>query len=241
VIHLAGTNEADSADDPAQALAATVLAAERVAECGAGRIIYLSTIHVYGDRLAPGALVSEETPAAPSQPYAAARLACEEVFARIGPPTVVFRLTNGVGAPSRPEIRRWSLVANQLCREGAVAGRLTLRSPGVQWRDFIALADVEAGLAAMVGAESFVAGQYNFGSGHSVTIRDLAGIIQQSFVGLGEPEPPLMAPPTPEEAPGPYTVDITRLRELGVEVRTPLRQAVDETVRFCLAHRVELS
>jgi UDP-glucose 4-epimerase len=240
VIHLAGTNEADSADDPAQALAATVLAAERVAECGASRIIYLSTIHVYGDALAPGALVSEETPPAPRQPYAAARLACEEVFASCGLPTLVFRLTNGVGAPSRPEIRRWSLVANQLCREGAVTGRLTLRSPGVQWRDFIALEDVESGLAAMVSAESFVAGTYNFGSGHSVTIRDLAGIIQQSFVGLGEPEPALVAPRVPAEVPGPYTVDITRLRQLGVAVGTPLRRAVDETVRFCLDHRAAL-
>jgi UDP-glucose 4-epimerase len=239
VIHLAGANEVAMAESPERGLADTVAAAQRIADSGVARVIYFSTVHVYGDALVPGAVVSETTPALPMHPYAASRLACEEVFGQSGASCLVFRLTNGVGAPAGPEVQRWSLVANELCREGAVSGRLTLRTSGVQWRDFIALVDVESALSALVGRD-FDSGLYNLGSGRSVTVRALAGLIQDSFVALGQARPDLVAPPPPDVPPGPYTIDVSRLSELGLPARTPLRAAVDETVRFCLAHAQQL-
>lgn len=239
VVHLAGANEAAMGSDPDRAVADTVLAAERVAGAGAPRVIYLSTIHVYGEGLTEGAVVSEDTPAVPVHPYAVARLACEEVFARSGVPTLCFRLTNGVGAPARVDVPRWSLVANELCREGAVHGRLTLRTSGVQWRDFIALRDVESVVASLIH-RSFGAGVYNLGSGVSVTVRSLAELIAERFVHFGELRPELLAPALPAEVPGPYRVDVSRLRELDVVVNERLVDAVDETVQFCLAHRSDL-
>jgi UDP-glucose 4-epimerase len=243
VVHLAGANEVVAAADPERAVPEAVVAAERVAESGVGRVLYLSTVHVYGHALRSGAVVGEDTPAQPVYPYAVARLACEEVLRGSGVPSMVFRLTNGVGAPAHPDVRRWSLVANDLCREGAVSGRLTLRTPGVGWRDFVALADVEAALSLFVGAGSFRAGLYNMGSGRCIRVRDLAEMIQASFVAAGEPEPELVAPPVPAEAAeaaGAYVVDVSRLGELWDGARTPLRSAVDETVRFCLEHREAL-
>jgi UDP-glucose 4-epimerase len=241
VVHLAGANEVAAAEDPEGSLTATVTAAERIAASGAPRIIYLSTIHVYGAALREGAVIDEATPVAPAHPYAAARLACEEVFRSSGVPSLIFRLTNGVGAPSLPDVARWSLVANELCREGATSGRLTLRTPGVQWRDFVALADVESIVHTLVAPSAFHHGLFNLGSGHSVTIRDLAAVVQDSFVDFGESRPELVAPPPPPDPPGPYTVDVRHLSSLGVAASTPLRQAIDETVRFCLDHREALN
>jgi UDP-glucose 4-epimerase len=252
VVHLAGANEVAIAEDAEAAVADTLAAAEQVVGSGVGRIIYLSTVHVYGAALAEGAVVSESTVPQPTHPYGASRLACEEVFWRSGVPTLVFRLTNGVGAPTRPDVDRWSLVANELCREGALLGRVTLRTPGAQWRDFVALRDVEAGLSALVrgvsgdgdgvggGAGAFPTRVYNLGSGTSVTVRTLAGMVQDSFVAAGEPRPELVAPPLPADPPGPYRVDVSRLAELGLVEHTPLQVAIDETVRFCLEHREEL-
>jgi UDP-glucose 4-epimerase len=245
VIHLAGANEVAVGTDPG-AVAATTLAAERVALSGVARVIYLSTVHVYGEALVAGAVVSESTPTVPMHPYAQARLACEEVFSSSGVPTMAFRLTNSVGAPARTDVQRWSLVANELCREGAVSGSLTLRSSGVQWRDFIALSDVVGWLSALVrgvgvGVPSFVPGIYNMGSGQSVTVRGLATLVQDSFVAAGRARPELIAPPAPADPPGPYTVDVTRLGQLGIVPKMSLRQAVDETVAFCLAHRANLA
>jgi UDP-glucose 4-epimerase len=239
VVHLAGANEAAMGSDPDRAVADTVLAAERVASSGAPRVIYLSTIHVYGQALTEGVVVSEDTPAVPVHPYAVARLACEEVFARSGVPTLSFRLTNGVGAPARADVPRWSLVANELCREGAVHGRLTLRTSGVQWRDFIALRDVESVVASLTH-RSFNGGVYNLGSGVSVTVRSLAELIAERFVHFDELRPELIAPALPAEVPGPYRVDVSRLRELDIVVNERLVDAVDETVQFCLAHRSDL-
>jgi UDP-glucose 4-epimerase len=239
-IHLAGANEVVMAANPGSAMADTVSAADRMAHSGVKRAIYLSTVHVYGAALAPGNRVTEDVPPSPVQPYAQARLACEEAFLRSGVPTMILRLTNGVGAPRRPEVSRWTLVANELCREGATSGRLTLRTPGVQWRDFIALKDVESALSDLVGETRFRPGIYNLGSGTSVTIRYLAGIVQDSFVGLGEPCPDLVAPPPPPDPPGPYRVDVGRLEDLGIRALTSLPAAITETVEFCLANRASL-
>ncbi len=236
VLHLAGANEVAMAANPEGSLADTVLAARRVAESGVARVIYLSTVHVYGSSLVEGAIITESTAADPVHPYAAARLACEEVFAASGVPSLVFRLTNGVGAPTRPEVARWSLVANELCREGVLSGRMTLRSSGAQWRDFIALLDVEQALLTAI-AEPEAVGLFNLGSGVPLTVRSLTTIIQDSFEGLGLDRPELAAPPLPDVVPGPYRVDVTPLSKLGLTVATPTRTAIDETVRFCLDHR----
>ena len=220
VVHLAGANEVAAAADPESSLSDALCAAERIAASGVGRVVYLSTVHVYGDALREGAVVGEDTPAVPVHPYAAARLACEGVFERSGVSTVVLRLTNAVGAPARPEVRRWTLVVNELCREGATRGRLTLRTPGVQWRDFIALADVETVVGGLVrlGAVGipFPSGIYNLGSGSSVTVRAVAGMIAESFAAFGDPRPELLAPPPPPDPPGPYRVDVSRLSGLGL-------------------------
>lgn len=241
VVHLAGANEVAASEDPEGSTAATVLAAERIAASGVSRIIYLSTIHVYGAGLQEGAVISEASPVAPAHPYAAARLACEQVLTRSEVPSLIFRLTNGVGAPSRPDVQRWSLVANELCREGATSGRLTLRTSGVQWRDFVALSDVESIVHKLVDPAAFLPGLCNLGSGHSVTVRDLAHLVQDSFEAQGLPRPQLHAPEPPPEVPGPYRIDVSNLATLGVAADTPLRTAIDETVQFCIAQRTALS
>jgi UDP-glucose 4-epimerase len=236
VIHLAGANEQLAARHPEASVSDTVMAAEHMAHSDVERIIYLSTVHVYGNLLTSGALIREDMPPDPVHPYAVARLACEELFLHGRAPAMIFRLSNGIGAPAHPESRRWSLVANELCREGAVTGRLTLRSPG-QWRDFIALSDVETVLTAVVGSATFRPGVFNLASGRSITVLDLASMVQESFVKLGQPRPLLVAPDGPERPPGPYRIDVTKLRQLGLSAATPLHQAVDETVRFCLDHK----
>jgi UDP-glucose 4-epimerase len=235
VIHLAGANEVAMATDPTGASAATLSAAQRIADSGIGRIIYLSTIHVYGAAMAPDAVIREDTPPSPVHPYAQIRLDCEGIFTRSSAAASIFRLTNGVGAPAAPEVQRWSLVANELCREGALYGRLTLRSSGVQWRDFVALTDVESVLLAQVAHGDV--GLYNLGSGVSRTVRSLAAMIQDSFESFGCPRPELVAPDAPAESPAAYHVNIDRLSQLGIGPPTPLRAAVDETVSFCLDHR----
>ena len=117
---------------------------------------------------------------------------------------------------------------------------MELLSPGTQWRDFIALADVCQILSATVSPGSLDPGTYNLASGQSHTILQLAGLVQDAFEAEGEPRPLLTAPPAPGDAPGPYHVETSRLAAAGFRATTPLSEAVSETVRFCLAHRDQL-
>ena len=51
--------------------------------------------------------------------------------------------SNAVGrAGCADAVDRWTLVANDLCRQAVTTGALALRTTGTQWRDFVALDDV---------------------------------------------------------------------------------------------------
>jgi len=244
VVHLAGTNEAVAAADPDRALAETAAAARQVGEAcsavGVRRVVYVSTVHVYGAALVAGATVSEDTVPQPRSVYAVARLAAEHLLAGSAPETVVVRLTNGVGAPIAPQVERWSLVANDLCRQAVTTGRLRLRTDGLQWRDFVALGDVCRVLAATLDPSRVPVGTYNLGSGQPLTVRDLAGLVQDSTEAAGTRRPPLQAPPFEREPTKPAVVTSERFAALGLRTEVPVRAAVDETVRFCLDHRKAL-
>lgn len=243
VIHLAGPNEIVAAQDPERALVETVATtwrtARAAAEAGVRRFVYVSTVHVYGPP-ADGAVLDEQTVPAPRGAYPISRLASEHAAASHDLDLVVFRLTNAVGAPASPAVRRWTLLANDLCRQGAITGALQLRSDGTQWRDFVPMADVFAILAAALDVTAVPAGTYNLGSGTPMTVRGLAELVQDAFESLTGTRPPLHAPEAVDGPRDPYHVSVQRLADLGLRADGDLRAAVLETARFCLDHRNEL-
>ncbi len=247
IVHLAGENEGEAARDPSGAVNSTVMASMRVADAardaGVPRVVYLSTVHVYGDRMAPGVTLTEDMRPEPASAYAVSRLASEHVMAGLAGAyeLVILRLSNSVGAPLHPSVDRWSLVANDLARQGALEGRLVLRTTGVQWRDFVALDDVCVAIAAAARPADAGLGPatYNLGSGVARTVLDLAHLIQDAFEEHTGRRPPLQAPPAPpgSERDAPYHVSVERLAGSGVRPAAPLQTAVAETVAFCLDHR----
>jgi UDP-glucose 4-epimerase len=248
VVHLAGENEVVAASQPAAALTATVAATERLAEAcvraGVKRLVYLSTVHVYGERMRPGATLTEGMRPEPRSAYAISRLASEHVAAALARQAfelIVLRLTNAVGAPVDARVDRWSLVANDLSRQGAREGVLRLRSSGVQWRDFVPLSHVCEAIAEAAALDGRLApGTYNLATGTPRTVRSLAELIQEAFARLEGRRPQLQAPDPEDDPPGPYRVSVQRLSRRGVRLEAPLQEAVQETVRFCLEHREEL-
>lgn len=249
VVHLAGEDEVVCAREPMEALTATVRATHNVAlacaRTATRRLVYLSTMHVYGARIAPGVTLTEEMRPEPRSAYAISRLASEHLAAGIlgeDCQLVVLRLTNSVGAPADARVDRWSLVANDLCRQGSVDGRLQLRSSGVQWRDFVALADVCSAIviASRAHDPAVPTGIYNFGSGRPRTVRALAEMVQDAFGRETGTRPELRAPDPEREPPGAYYVSVERAQRHGLSAQAPLEDAVAESVRFCLHHKEEL-
>lgn len=239
VLHLAGPNEVETSADPVRAISSAIGAARAVtmaaADAGVRRLIYVSTVHVYGAALQPGALIDEQTLPMPRHPYAIARLACEHIIAAAAGSieVVILRLTNAVGPPADSGVDRWSLVANDLCRQAVSGDHLELRTDGQDWRDFVALDDVAQLALAAAAPDRLPAGTYNLGSGSSRTIRQLAQLVidEAAKRGLGELE--LRAPSGRTQPPSPYTVSVDALARHGLAAQVSLEQAVAETLAFC--------
>ncbi len=241
VVHLAGHNEVIAARDPDRALAETLVASRHVTEAataaGVDRVVFVSTVHVYGAALRPGAVVDEDVAPAPRGVYAVARLAAEHLVAG-GPHPVVLRLTNAVGAPAHVDVDRWTLVAAELCRSAIESDELVLRSTGQQWRDFIGLADVVGAIALSADPSAVPDGTYNLASGQSTTVRALAELVQDRVEARIGRRPALKAPEPEGADPAPYRVDASRLGTAGFRAVQPLADAVDEIIDLCLDQEV---
>ena len=244
VVHLAGANEVETSVDPVSAVADTVAMAQRVADAagraGVARVVYVSTIHVYG----PSAEAArEDVVPAPRSPYAVARLAAEHLLAGAGVETVVLRLSNAVGAPRAVEVDRWTLVAADLCRQAVTTGQLVLRTDGSQRRDFVALADVCATVAACVDRSRVPAGTYNLASGTPTTVLAVSEVVADAFERLDGRRPEVVPGLEPGGAHrAADTIDVARLSALGLQPRADgARAGVEELVAFCLEHREELA
>ena len=138
-------------------------------------------------------------------------------------------------------VNRWTLVSNDLCRQAVRDGKLVLRSSGLQWRDFVALADVrDTVVAACDHGGALPPGTYNLGSGAPMTVLELAEQVQAAVERCTDSRPPLQAPEHTGPVPRAYTVSVDRLADHGLQATTPISDAVEETVRFCIEHKEEL-
>jgi nucleoside-diphosphate-sugar epimerase len=72
VVHLAGHNEVIARQEPERSTEETTAMAEAARDAavraGVRRIVYVSTVHVYGEHLQPGADITEALPPAPDGP-----------------------------------------------------------------------------------------------------------------------------------------------------------------------------
>lgn len=244
VIHLAAPNEIVSARDPVEALVGAgvaslklLLAARRA---GCRRFVYLSTIHVYGSPL-EGRITEERLPK-PVHPYAIGHRTAEDfvlaAHAKRDIEGVVLRLSNGIGAPAWPGVDRWSLIGNELCREAVTHGRVTLRSSGLQWRDFILLRDFVTAIGHVVAlpAEKLGDGLFNLGGRLPLRMIDVAELVAaRAGLLLGKDIPIVRPLPAADEHWPEIDFAIDRIAATGF---TPspaanLAHEIDATLALC--------
>jgi UDP-glucose 4-epimerase len=148
VIHLAALNEIDSLKYPEKAIEINVLGTYKILasaiENKVTKFIYFSTAHVYGSPLSGN--LNETIYPIPIHPYAITHKAAEDYIIAANQEKkiqgIVIRLSNAVGAPIHSEVDRWTLLVNDLCRQIVEQKKITLRSSGVQVRNFITMRDV---------------------------------------------------------------------------------------------------
>ena len=152
------------------------------------RFVYVSSSEVYGTaRWAP---MSEAHPTFPCTVYGSSKLAGEcyarAYFTTYGFPTVVVRPFNTYGPRSHHEGDSGEVIPKFLLR--CLAGRpLIVFGDGSQTRDFTYVSDTAAGILRAGETDAAVGETINLGSGHEVSINDLARIIAAA-AGVATPE-----------------------------------------------------
>lgn len=243
VIHLAALNDADCRRNPEDAFRVNcagthnlVAAAQR---CGIKRFVYASTAHVYGAPL-EGEVAEGRVPR-PASLYALTHRCAEDIVLAAAPSMegVVLRLSNGFGAPHAPGVNAWMLLANDLCRQAVERNRLVLQSPGLQWRNFVAMTDVVRGFEhAIEMPADFADGLYNLGSEQTVRVIDFCKRIQSvACTTLGKkvciecPEAPAGA--SAGEA---FAYSVKRFKASGFQPVGNVDDELAELLRFCVTH-----
>jgi NAD dependent epimerase/dehydratase len=134
------------------------------------RIVHTSTSEVYGT--AQHIPIDEEHPLHPQSPYAATKVAADQValsYQRsFGTPVVVARPFNTYGPRQSARAVIPTIVSQALSRDVVELGAT---SPT---RDFLYVEDTAAGIAACADADDVEGELINLGTGAEISIRDLA-------------------------------------------------------------------
>lgn len=235
VVHLAAITNAETSFEIQEEVERVNLhGTERVARAciraGAG-IVFLSTTSVYGTQ---AGTVDEECPLEelrPQSPYASSKLQAErmlEGLAKDGLRSVTFRFGTIVG--SSPGMRFHTAV-NKFCWQAVLGEPLTVwRTALHQRRPYLDLSDA-------IGAIEFILKLGLDGRLYNVltvnaSVAEIVAMVREVVpdVTVREVDSPLMNQLS-------YSVDDSRFRALGFEVRGDLRGAIAQTIRQLLAAR----
>lgn len=142
VVHCAGPTDEDfAADAPKSFRRCTVnleALLERALGAGVQRFAYISTAHVYGDMVGE---VTESVAAAPVSNYAIAHFAAERVLARMcgarQRSCLILRPNAVFGMPDLTSFKRWQLIPFSFPRSAVETGKIVLKTPGLQRRNFV--------------------------------------------------------------------------------------------------------
>jgi dTDP-glucose 4,6-dehydratase len=203
----------------------TQMLLEHVRESGA-RLVQVSTDEVYGD-LEAGGSSTEADPLRPSSPYSAAKAAGDlliPAYVRtFGVDALVTRGSNTYGPNQYPEKFIPLFVTNALDREP-----LPLYGDGRQVRDWLFVEDHCAGIELVLreGARGEI---YNVGGADEHENIDVA----ERILALTDADRSLLRRVADREGHDRrYSLDTTKLRELGWSPRTAFEEGLRETVEW---------
>ncbi len=235
VVNFAAESHVDrSIDGPAEFLRTNVSGAGVVFEAArqleVDRVLHISTDEVYGSIEAPGSFV-ESDGLFPNSPYSASKAAADLLARSYGVtydfPLLVTRTANNFGPYHYPEKVVPLFVTNLI--DGK---KVPLYGDGRNVRDWTYVID-NAAAQWLVLTEGTPGEIYNVGAGNEVTNRELTHAILDRM-GHGEEMIEFVA-----DRPGHdlrYSVDTTKIRELGWKPEHGFEEALDATIAWYRAN-----
>ncbi|WP_371526138.1 UDP-glucose 4-epimerase GalE [Streptomyces sp. NBC_01283] len=252
VVHLAARKQVgESVEQPLryyrENVGGLVTLLEAVADAGIKRFVFSSSAAVYGNP-PDVALVAEDTPCVPINPYGETKLAGEWLVRAAGRAhgiaTVCLRYFNVAGA-SAPELADTGvynvvpMVFDRLTRDESprIFGDDHPTPDGTCVRDYIHVADLaDAHLAAARRVEAHPEGDLtvNIGRGEGVSVRELVTLIGEIS---GDHRPAIVEPRREGDAPRAVADAGLAAEKLGWKARRTVREMVESAwAGWCLHH-----
>lgn len=241
VVHLGDPDGKLCAADPvACAREAFAFTHGLAAECQRQRVprlLYASTIHVYGAALRGE--VTEETVPCPTHPYGVIKRTGEDIIGAAsrtgGAASVILRLANGFGAPVARDMTGWSLVVNDLCRQAVERRVLEVRADPRTIRNFVTLADVCGAIRHFLAQPlaGCVTECVHVGSSRVTSLGELAALVRARCAVVLGFTPELKLAPEGMSAIPPLHYSLRRLAAAGFVPQEDFAAEIDATLRGC--------
>ena len=240
VVHLVAMTDFESRAEPDKAQQVNVEYTRRVVEqCAKNtRFVNLSTIQVYGANLS--GTITESTDTNPADAYSQTHLDAEQIVKSAHNAGVLegvsLRNANGFGAPMSADAKIWQIIANDLCRQAVEKKQLTLKSHGLQYRNFIPFTDVCTAIrhCLFMPSEQTKSPTFNLGSESTIRVLDMAELIaMRCSATLGyKPELNVLGA-SPESLPTKFAYDSRKLRSTGLSLTTHFEDEIDGLLAAC--------
>ena len=242
VVHLAALNDYECRAEPERAQLVNVEYTRRVVE-QAGQIkklrfIYLSTIQVYGNSLT--GVITETSPTDPQDAYSQTHLDAERIVEHAHNTQqlegVRLRSANGFGAPMSPDAKIWQIIANDLCRQAVETKKLTLKSHGLQSRNFVPFTDVCSAVYHSLGMSPQQTGDglFNLGGRKSLQIIQMAELVATRCGAVLGFTPKIEKPnETPDSVPPAFEYSSDKLLATGFILNCDLEREIDSLLQSC--------
>jgi UDP-glucose 4-epimerase len=241
IVHTAGMNASDCANNPTEALmfngVVTTTIIQAAVSAAVKKFVYLSTAHVYSANLS--GLISEKTCPKNLHPYATSHRAAEDsvLYASSNEMLdgLVLRLSNIVGTPLKKDTNCWQLLVNDICRQAVTTRKIVLKTDGSQTRDFLPISELNLMLEYLLNfTEPLPSHIINVGSGESTTILSIAQLVQSRCHSVLGFRPELVRPSnTKSVVKASLSYQTTVLDSLGYKRTESLSVEIDKLLRFC--------
>jgi UDP-glucose 4-epimerase len=236
VIHLAGGGgPAKVGADPVAAVRTNVRGTTELAAAarsqGVKRLLFASTIAVYGTQRDHGRPYAETDAAVPDDLYGAVKEAAEHAWVALAGGTSL-RIANVYGAGAGVDLGLAGAV-ERFARAAASGGQLSIFGTGAQRIDYVHVDDVAHAFALALDAEGSLPPFINIGGGDPISIGDLAERSVAAGRALGR-SPMLERRPAPPGKSWPdRSLNIAlAARALGWSPRVGYEQGITELVRM---------
>ena len=230
-------NVQESLDDPEKAFKTNVVGTYNIlshALKSETRMVIIGTCMVYD--IAQSAGISELSPVKPASPYAASKLAAENLalsyYYGFGLPVVILRPFNTYGPFQKTNMEGG--VVSIFIKNKVAGSRLKVFGDGSQTRDFLYVEDCADFIAEAAFSDKATGQIINAGSGKDITINDLALLIGQDPNRIEHVEHHHPQSEIPK-----LLCDNTKVRKiLNWQPKTPLEEGIRKTEQWITAHEV---